>query len=56
MANLILPKNYEPVLDLMESQRAIKKIKDYLCSFHKRVYTIVRGQSTQKTNPHRKGG
>ena len=28
MANLILPKNYEPVLDLMESQRAIKKIKD----------------------------
>ena len=29
MANLILPKNYEPVLDLMESQRAIKKIKDY---------------------------
>ncbi|MCI8609231.1 MAG: aspartate--ammonia ligase [Firmicutes bacterium] len=29
MANLILPKHYEPILDLMESQRAIKKIKDY---------------------------
>ena len=26
---LILPENYEPVIDLMESQRAIKKIKDY---------------------------
>lgn len=29
MAKLILPQHYEPVLDLMESQRAIKKIKDY---------------------------
>ncbi|MBQ8563484.1 MAG: aspartate--ammonia ligase, partial [Firmicutes bacterium] len=29
MAQLILPENYEPVIDLMESQRAIKKIKDY---------------------------
>ena len=29
MTNLILPENYEPVIDLMESQRAIKKIKDY---------------------------
>ena len=29
MSNLILPENYEPVIDLMESQRAIKKIKDY---------------------------
>ncbi len=27
--SLILPENYEPVIDLMESQRAIKKIKDY---------------------------
>ena len=26
---LIVPENYEPVIDLMESQRAIKKIKDY---------------------------
>ena len=29
MAQLILPRNYDPVIDLMESQRAIKKIKDY---------------------------
>ncbi len=29
MLPLILPKGYTPVLDLMESQRAIKKIKDY---------------------------
>lgn len=29
MTQLILPENYEPVIDLMESQRAIKKIKDY---------------------------
>jgi len=27
--SLILPEGYEPVIDLMESQRAIKKIKDY---------------------------
>ena len=29
MLNLILPENYDPLIDLMESQRAIKKIKDY---------------------------
>lgn len=29
MSQLILPKDYQPVIDLMESQRAIKKIKDY---------------------------
>lgn len=29
MSQLILPKNYESMIDLMESQRAIKKIKDY---------------------------
>ncbi len=29
MAHLILPKDYESAIDLMESQRAIKKIKDY---------------------------
>ncbi|MDD5927740.1 MAG: aspartate--ammonia ligase [Firmicutes bacterium] len=29
MTQLILPKNYESAIDLMESQRAIKKIKDY---------------------------
>ncbi len=29
MSNLILPKDYQPIIDLMESQRAIKKIKDY---------------------------
>ena len=29
MSHLILPKNYDPLIDLMESQRAIKKIKDY---------------------------
>ena len=27
--SLILPEIYEPVIVLMESQRAIKKIKDY---------------------------
>lgn len=26
---LIIPKNYDPLLDLMETQRAIKKIKDF---------------------------
>ena len=26
---LILPENYDAIIDLMESQRAIKKIKDY---------------------------
>jgi len=29
MSNLILPENYDPIIGLMESQRAIKKIKDY---------------------------
>ena len=29
MSQLILPKDYDPIIDLMESQRAIKKIKDY---------------------------
>lgn len=29
MAHLILPENYSSPIDLMESQRAIKKIKDY---------------------------
>ena len=29
MTNLILPEGYKPAIDLMESQRAIKKIKDY---------------------------
>lgn len=29
MAHLILPENYDSLIDLMESQRAIKKIKDY---------------------------
>ena len=29
MLPLILPENYESPIDLMESQRAIKKIKDY---------------------------
>ena len=29
MSHLILPKDYDPLIDLMESQRAIKKIKDY---------------------------
>ena len=29
MNNLILPKDYCSAIDLMESQRAIKKIKDY---------------------------
>ena len=29
MSHLILPENYDPIIDLMESQRAIKKIKDY---------------------------
>ena len=29
MEHLILPKDYKPAIGLMESQRAIKKIKDY---------------------------
>ncbi|MCQ4635304.1 aspartate--ammonia ligase [Anaerovorax odorimutans] len=29
MANVIIPENYTPVIDFMESQRAIKKIKDF---------------------------
>lgn len=29
MGKLIIPENYTPVIDFMESQRAIKKIKDY---------------------------
>lgn len=29
MSNLIIPKNYKPTLSLIETQRAIKKIKDY---------------------------
>lgn len=29
MSQLIIPESYTPVIDLMESQRAIKKIKDY---------------------------
>lgn len=29
MSKLILPAGYEPVLDVMETQRAIKKIKDF---------------------------
>ena len=29
MKNLIIPKNYTPYIDYMESQRAIKKIKDF---------------------------
>lgn len=29
MSKLIIPKDYKPVIDVMESQRAIKKIKDY---------------------------
>ena len=29
MSKTILPKGYSPVIDYMESQRAIKKIKDY---------------------------
>lgn len=29
MGQLILPKNYEPILNEIETQRAIKKIKDY---------------------------
>ena len=29
MSHLILPENYDSLIDLMESQRAIKKIKDY---------------------------
>ena len=26
---LVIPKNYDPMLDQIETQRAIKKIKDY---------------------------
>lgn len=29
MAELIIPKDYKPILSPMETQRAIKKIKDY---------------------------
>ena len=29
MAHLILPENYQSPIDLMESQSALKKIKDY---------------------------
>lgn len=29
MSNLVVPKGYTPVIDYMESQRAIKKIKDF---------------------------
>ena len=29
MSQLIIPKDYKPAIDFMESQRAIKKIKDY---------------------------
>ncbi len=29
MSGLIIPKNYTPFIDYMESQRAIKKIKDF---------------------------
>ncbi|MCQ2544917.1 MAG: aspartate--ammonia ligase [Clostridia bacterium] len=29
MSKLIIPKGYTPIIDYMESQRAIKKIKDY---------------------------
>ncbi|MCQ2546708.1 MAG: aspartate--ammonia ligase [Clostridia bacterium] len=29
MSKLVIPKSYAPVIDYMESQRAIKKIKDY---------------------------
>ena len=29
MSKLIIPENYDPIIDVMESQRAIKKIKDY---------------------------
>ena len=29
MSNLFIPENYTPVIDYMESQRAIKKIKDF---------------------------
>lgn len=32
MSKLIIPKDYEPGLDVMESQRAIKKIKDFFQS------------------------
>ena len=29
MAKVIIPEHYTPVIDFMESQRAIKKIKDF---------------------------
>ena len=29
MSKVTLPENYSPVIDLMESQRAIKKVKDF---------------------------
>ena len=42
MSQLILPKNYESMIDLMESQRAIKKIKDY---FQQITASTSKGQS-----------
>ena len=42
MHNLLIPENYTPVIDYMESQRAIKKIKDckrYLLSIEKAAET-----------------
>lgn len=29
MGKLVLPKDYRPIIDHVETQRAIKKIKDY---------------------------
>ena len=29
MSKLMIPEDYSPILDYMESQRAIKKIKDF---------------------------
>ncbi len=29
MGKLLIPEHYTPVIDYMESQRAIKKIKDF---------------------------
>ncbi len=34
MSKIIVPKDYKPAIDVMESQRAIKKIKDY---FHQEL-------------------
>ena len=33
MSKLFIPKDYTPVIDYMESQRAIKKIKDFFLKF-----------------------